>query len=179
MDDFEAGAGKWEFTTGLAHTVVSDGTQVLKLTETAGEYALAVPVGNPPTWTDMTVEARVKVLSITSGDSGNVVAICARLSGVSSFYYFAVQSDGKGKIKLNNGSNTSLSSSIDFGFTVNTWYTMKLQVVGNTLTAFINGAQVGTPYVATDADKMLPGGGFGLLVRRGDAVFDDVVVRAP
>ena len=56
---------------------------------------------------------------------------------------------------------------------------MKLQVVGNTLTAFINGVQVGAPYVATDTDKMLASGGFGLLVRRGDAVFDDVVVRAP
>ena len=38
---------------------------------------------------------------------------------------------------------------------------MKLQVVGNTLTAFINGVQVGAPYVATDADKMLASGGFG------------------
>ncbi len=43
-----------------------------------------------------------------------MVAICARLSDATHFYYFAIQAtDMRGKIKIQNDGNSSLSSSID------------------------------------------------------------------
>ena len=56
------------------------------------------------------------------------------ITSASSFYYLAIQSnDGALKIKYNNGSNSSIGSSLDGGFTLNTWITLKLSVVGSTL----------------------------------------------
>ena len=146
------------------------------MNETAGNQVLAA--AGQLTWTDVVVEARVKVLSFSGTSSSDAAAICARLSNTTHFYYFALQADGKAKLKIQNDGNSSLGSSIDIGFQPNTWYTMKLQVVGNTLTAFVNGTKVGT-FTATAADQMLTNGGIGVMVQRTNAVFDDVVVRAP
>ncbi len=118
------------------------------------------------------------MISFSGTSSSDAAAICLRLSNVTHFYYFAIQADGKAKIKIQNDGNSSLGSSIDIAFQPNTWYTMKLQVVGNTLTAFVNGTQVGT-FTATETDQILTNGGVGLMVQRTNAVFDDVVVRAP
>jgi hypothetical protein len=52
---------------------------------------------------------------------------------------------------------------------------MKLSVVGNMLTAYINGTMVG----ATVTDSNLTAGAVGLMVQRTNAEFDDVVVRSP
>ena len=60
---------------------------------------------------------------------------------------------------------------------MNTWMTMRLDVVGNTLTAYVNGAQKGT-YTVTDSGQMLPMGGVGLMVQRATVLFDDIVVRS-
>ena len=131
-------------------------------------------------WTNYSVEAKVKVLSFSGTSSSDGVAICARLSGVDSFYYLLLSpSDTKAlKIKINNGSNSSLSSSLDStGFAVNTWVTLRLDVQGNTLTAYLNGTIKGT-FTAVDSAQILPMGGIGLMVQRANVEFDDIIVHA-
>ena len=86
-------------------------------------------------------------------------------------------SDGKGKIKVNNGSNSSLSSSLEIGYAMNTWMTLRFDVQGNTLTAYVNGTMRGT-FTATDSDQILPMGGAGLIIQRANALVDDFVVRS-
>ena len=180
MEDFEAGisSSKWDFGVAGPPPIMMDGTKVVNITETAGDQKLGA--AGMLSWTNYSVEAKVKVLSFSGTSSSDGVAICARLSGPESFYYLLISpSDTKAlKIKLNNGSNTSLSSSLDStGFAVNTWVTLRLDVQGNTLTAYLNGTMKGT-YTAVDADKILPMGGIALMVQRANAEFDDVVVRA-
>jgi len=180
MDDFEAGisATKWDFGVSGPPTAVMDGSKVAPMMETAGDQALAA--AGMLSWTNYSVEVKVKVLAFTGTSSSDGVAICARLSGVESFYYLLLSgsSDTKAlKIKINNGSNSSLSSSLDSsGFAVGTWVTLRLDVQGNVLTAYLNGTMRGT-YTATSTDA-LPMGGIGLMVQRTNAEFDDVVVRA-
>jgi hypothetical protein len=174
MDDFESGTGKWDLGLNLATGMLAtDGSQVLNLAETAGDQAMAAAPLTQPNWTNISVEARVKVLSFTGTSSSDVAAICARLTDTTHFYYFAIQSDGKAKIKIQNNGNSSIGSSIDISFQANTWYTLKLMLVGSTLTAYVNGAMVG----ATQTDSNLTMGGIGLMVQRTNAEFDDVVVR--
>jgi hypothetical protein len=180
MEDFEAGisSAKWDFGVAGPPPIIMDGSKVVNVIETAGDQKLgAAGMSN---WTNYSVEAKVKVLSFSGTSSSDGVAICARLTSVDSFYYLLISpSDTKAlKIKLNNGSNTSLSSSLDStGFAVNTWVTLRLDVQGNTLTAYLNGTIRGT-YTAVDADKILPMGGIALMVQRANAVFDDVTVHA-
>jgi len=179
-EDFDPTKGAWDWAFNLTHSFTSDGSQmmVVNLSETAGDQAIGA-VGMP-TWTNYSVEAKVKVNSFTGTSSSDGVAICARLTSADSFYYLALSpADTKAlKIKLNNGSNTSLSSSLDStGFAVGTWVTLRLDVQGNVLTAYLNGTMKGT-YTAVDTDKILPMGGIGLMVQRASAEFDDIVVRA-
>ena len=176
-DDFETGTDGWDFTLAAAPpAVVMDGSKVLNISETAGDQALGA-VGSP-TWTNFSVEAKVKVTAFTGTSSSDGVAICARLSGAEVFYYFAIQAnDMKGKIKINNSGNSSLSSSFDAGFVMNTWITMRLDVQGNTLTAYVNGIMRST-FTVTDSGQMLTMGGTGFMVQRANALFDDIVVRS-
>ncbi len=179
-EDFDPTKGAWDWAFNLTHSFTSDGSQmmVVNMSETAGDQAIGA-VGMP-TWTNYSVEAKVKVNSFTGTSSSDGVAICARLTSADSFYYLALSpADTKAlKIKLNNGSNTSLSSSLDStGFAVGTWVTLRLDVQGNVLTAYLNGTMKGT-YTAVDTDKILPMGGIGLMVQRASAEFDDIVVRA-
>jgi hypothetical protein len=171
-DDFETGTDGWNFAGVGTSMLVTDGSQVFNLAEMAGDQY--VGAAGTLTWTNQVVEARVKVLAFTGTSSSDVAAICARLTDANHFYYFAIQSDGKGKIKIQNNGNSSIGSSIDFGFQMNTWYTMKLSVIGNTLTAYINGAMVGAPVT----DSNLTAGAVGIMVQRTNAEFDDVVVRS-
>jgi hypothetical protein len=181
MEDFEAGisASKWDFGPLGLPPVMMDGTKVVNVMEAAGDQKLGA--AGMLSWTNYSIEAKVKVLSFTGTSSSDGVAICVRLSGIESFYYLLLSpsSDTKAlKIKINNSGNSSLSSSLDStGFAVNTWVTLRLDVQGNTLTAYLNGTMRGTPYTATGAD-ILPMGGIGLMVQRANAEFDDIVVRA-
>jgi hypothetical protein len=173
-DNFEAGASRWNFAGVGSSALMADGSQVFSLNETAGNQY--VGAAGMLSWVNQVVEARVKVLAFSGTSSSDCAAICARLTDADHFYYFALQSDGKAKIKVNDGGNSSISSSIAVpgGFQLNTWYTLKLSVVGSSLTGYINGMMVGQV-----TDTALAAGAVGLMVQRTNAEFDDVVVTAP
>ncbi len=175
MDDFET-AKTWDWVGDAMHGVIADGSNhVFQLNSTMSKQSLAAYAPTGAT-SDHSIEARVKVVSWNGSSSSYIAALCARLSSGSSFYYLAIQSnDGKLKIKYNNGSNSSIGSSLDGGFAVNTWITLKFSVVGSTLTAYANGMMIGQETDAT----ITTGTSVGLLVDNANAYFDDVVVRAP
>jgi len=176
MDDFE-GTTTWDWLGDATHTVVADGAtnHAFNLNSTMSKQSLAAYAPTGAT-ANQVIEARVKVLNWTGSSSSYVAAICARLSDGTHFYYLAIQSnDGNLKIKYNNGSNSSIGSSIDGQFALNTWITLKLSVVGSTLTAYVNGAML-----AQETDtNITSGNSVGLMVENANALFDDVFVRAP
>src|SRR5262245_55429042 len=61
MDDFESGTSKWDLALNLTHSLVNDGSQALDMSEIAGDQALAAAPLTQPNWTNISVEARVKV----------------------------------------------------------------------------------------------------------------------
>lgn len=174
-DDFE-GTTIWDWAGDATHSVIADGAtnHVFSMNSAMSKQSLAAYTPTGAT-SDHVIEARVKVLSWNGSSSSYVAAICARLSSASSFYYLAIQSnDGNLKIKYNNGSNSSIGSSLDGGFALNTWITLKLSVVGSTLTAYANGTMIGQ-----QTDTNIPTGtSIGLMVENANVVFDDVVVRS-
>ena len=174
MDDFET-TKTWDWVGDATHMVVADGANhVFQLNSMMSKQSLAAYAPSGAT-ADHSIEARVKVVSWNGSSSSYIAALCARLSSASSFYYLAIQSnDGKLKIKYNHGSNSSIGSSIDSTFALNTWITLKLQVVGSTLTAYANGVMVGQETDST----ITSGTSVGLLVDNANAMFDDVIVRA-
>lgn len=126
-------------------------------------------------WTDQAIEARVKVLAFTGSSTSYLAGIYARFADLNNHYYVALQSNGEVKIKKKaGGSNTSISSSAETRVAVGTWYTVKLEVRGSTLTAYLDGAPVLT---AQDAD--IAAGGIAIGTKNATAQFDDVRVTVP
>ena len=76
-DNFEAGVGRWSFAGNGTATPATDGSQVLSLSETAGDQYLGSPAIVSESWTNYSVEARLKVLSF-SGTSARMASASPR-----------------------------------------------------------------------------------------------------
>jgi hypothetical protein len=171
-DDFENGAGKWQSIPAGGWSIITDGTSAYTqgILDTQARFAAAGDVG----WTDQIVEARVKVLAFTGSSSSYQAAVYARFTE-GAHYYAALQSNGDFKVKkYSGGNNTSITSAASVDVVPNTWYTVKLEVVGSSIKAYLDGTQV---LSATDAD--VTSGGIALGTKNATAVFDDVKVTAP
>jgi hypothetical protein len=172
FDDFEANADKWQALPAEGWSIVTDGTKVYQqgTLDTQARFSAA---GNSA-WTDQVVEAKVKVLAFTGSSSSYQAAVYARFTP-DAHYYVALQSNGDFKIKkFSGGNNTSISSAASVDVAVNTWYTVKLEVIGTALKAYLNGTAV---LNATDAD--VTAGGIAVGTKNATAAFDDVKVTAP
>ena len=147
------------------------------MSETAGDQALAAaPLDAAELDQHIGRGARQGALRSPAPARSDVAAICARLTGgdaASTTSPSRARRQGEDQDQ-NNGSNSSIGSSIDIELPLNTWIHDEAAGRRQTLTAYVNGAMVG----ATVTDSNIPSGGIGLMVQRTNAVFDDVVVRA-
>ena len=172
FDDFEGTTDKWVAQPAEGWSIVTDGTKAYQqgTLDTQARFSAA----GDSAWRDQVVEARVKVLAFTGSSSSYQAAVYARFTP-DAHYYVAIQSNGDFKIKkYSGGNNTSITSAATGDVTVNTWYTVKLEVIGTSLKAYLNGSAV---LVATDAD--VTAGGVAVGTKNATAVFDDVKVTAP
>ena len=121
-------------------------------------------------WTDMTVQADVKVMAGSSWE----VALYARFTTYDSYYIMYMDDAGQVQVRRRlNGSTTTLGTKSKQAAppTLNTKMTFKLDIHGTTITAYVDGV-----LRVTTTDAMLPSGGFGIGISNGTAEFDNVVV---
>lgn len=170
-DDFENGTSKW-LTNGAAGgtaTIGTDGSHVYELNMTMSKVFLAAGNGS---WGDQTISARIKPLSFTGSSSSYFAGLCGRVADASNFYCVALRSDGKLSIR-DGGGAIGTPGSVSSNIATGTWYTVKLEIIGTTINAYLNGTLVDT------AVASIAKGGVGLAVENTDAEFDDVTVTAP
>jgi hypothetical protein len=178
-DDFESGTGKWITDGPGTATTKTDGSTVYDLSCLMSDVYLAA--AGDVSWTDVVVQARIKILSFNGSSSSYYAGLCARVEDASDYYCVTLRSDGKVAIRGDvGGSSNSIGSSVSYGVATGTWYTVQLEVVGSTITASINGTQVlpksGDPAIT---DSSLATGGIALIVDNAEAEFDDVSVTTP
>jgi hypothetical protein len=178
-DNFESGAGKWITSGPGTATVASDGSSVYDLSCLMSKVFLAA--AGDVSWTNVVVQARVKVLSFNGSSSSYYAGLCARVQDANNYYCVTLRSDSKVAIRGDiGGSSNSIGSSVSYGVATGTWYTVQLAIVGSTITASINGTPVlpktGDPAIT---DSSLASGGIALIVDNADAEFDDVSVSFP
>ena len=164
-------------------------------TSSGGTWSVISPAGNPvyqqqsstvdtlssagqAGWTNYTVEAKVNPLAIRTTNSSAFVRLMGRFQDVNNYYYVLLgQSGGVNNVlqikKIVGGTVTQLTST-PFTVTPGTWYTVKLSMIGNTLTAYVNGA-----LIATATDTSFSSGKIALGTVNADAQFDDVTVSTP
>jgi pectate disaccharide-lyase len=167
-DDFQSGlASSWS-KSGGTWAVVSDGSQVLQ--ESSATSDLARDFNGSTGWTDYSLQAQVKATAF--GSSDGLVGISARTASSSKFYRLALTSGGQAVLQAYAGSSaiTTLGSS-PIGASTGTWYTLRLDVVGTTITGFVNGTQV-----ARATDTMASSGRISMQTFHASGEFDNVTV---
>jgi len=175
FDDFETGnAANWQSTVPADWSVVTDGSTRAYEQRTVTN-SLHVATAGSTLWSDQAVEARVKVLSFGGASTSYLTAVYARFRDLDNYYSLAVDSSTKLTIRANaNGSKKTLTPAVTSGMTTNAWYTVKLQVKGSNLTAYVDGVEK-----ASTTDSSIATGGIGLGCVNSSARFDDVKVTVP
>jgi hypothetical protein len=172
-EDFEGDVSRWQMNTTGDWSIATDGSKIYKQGNAVPAFRVAV-AGNAA-WTNVAIEARVKILGFAGQANPEVVGIYARFKDANNHYYAALRSDGKVGIRTKiNGSNDTPGNNADVGLVADTWYTIKFVVVGPTLTAYVNGAMKNTITDATIASGAIAIGGIN-----STAEFDDIKVTVP
>src|SRR5262245_47852949 len=167
-DNFESGAaGSWS-KSGGTWSVVSDGSQVLRQTNAGSENAR--DFNGSTSWTNVTVQARVKPLSL---GSGGFVGLLARAAGATTFYRLALLPDNQVQLQAVNGGSVTVLGSASRTVATGTWYTLAIDVNGTTVRGLVDGAQI-----ASAASSVSSAGRMGLQTAFSTASFDDVIVTS-
>ncbi|MEU4164462.1 LamG-like jellyroll fold domain-containing protein [Actinoplanes sp. NPDC026670] len=169
-DDFSsASMDGWSKSGGAWRVVADGGNQVLRQgNPTPGlSRAFNGDIG----WTDYSVRARVKPLSF--GSSG-LAGITARAGGVANYYRLALTADGRAVLQAYAGTEriTTLAG-VALSVTTGTWYDLRIDVAGNTITGYVDGQRIGS-----GAGTLGGSGQIGLQTNLATAEFDDVIVTA-
>lgn len=165
-EDFEDRKANGWTKSGGSWSVITDGSQVYRQSRLSSD---ALVRAGSSSWTNYAVEARIKPLNF-NGDN-RFVALIARAQSSNNYYYLALRSNNTLELKkLVAGSSTTLASK---SFTVSTlnWYSVKLEVVGTSLKAYVNGV-----LQLTATDSKFQSGNIGGATFYASAEFDDFVV---
>jgi pectate lyase len=168
-DNFEDGNTTGWSKSGGDWTVVSDGSQTVQQGNLTSE--LSRFFGGDNTWTNYSVQARVRPTAFDG--SGQYVGISARTSGATKFYRLALINSNRAELQAVNGSSVTIIGSSSRTISVGTWYTLRIDVNGSTITGFIDGSQF-----ASGSNTMETVGRIALQTFHATARFDDVVVSS-
>jgi hypothetical protein len=182
-DDFEDGsATDWSVFEGGASdfSVVVDGSHVYRESNYTSSWHISKAPAGP--WADQVVEAKIKPL-IFPGGSAAYMGIFGRYSGPAGSecgYFLGLTGDGQVALrKRQNGVDTTFGRTVCVGTSPDAWYTLKLEVVGTALKAYVNDSLV---LVASDTSCTFGGvavGGLGASFESDDVVVSSVTAPAP
>jgi|GEM_PF-5751033 len=150
----DAGAypGNWSVILGDSGTVFSQGL----LDTNAWHIAYATTA----LASDQIIEAKMRAIDFYATDSSYVIALFGRYDPVSdSGYFVALRGDGSAIVRRrDHGTNASWGGAVEAGIRAGDWHTVRLEILGGTINAFLDGTPV---YSVTD-DSPLAGGGIAL-----------------
>jgi len=106
--------------------------------------------------TDQIVEARLRVVEFYDATPSFVAALFARYDPTQdSGYFVALRGDGSVIIRKRlQGKSASWATGVDVGIAPGVWYTVRLEVLGSTLNAFLDGKLI---YSVVDNDPLASG----------------------
>jgi hypothetical protein len=163
-DGFENGVSGWS-KSGGTWVVGTDGSKVYQQSKADSE--LARVFAGETSWTDYSVQAKVKPVSLGKGLAG----IAARASSSSTMYRLALTSAGKAELQSVKGSAVSVLGSVPVG-NVSAWHTLRIDASGKTVTGYVDGTKV-----ASGTGTLAGAGRIGLVTSYASASFDDVAVN--
>ncbi|GIF66778.1 hypothetical protein Ais01nite_48130 [Asanoa ishikariensis] len=166
-DDFnDSSADGWS-KSGGDWSVVSDGSPTFTQSKTDSE--LARQFAGSTSWTAYSVQARVKPLAFSG--SNRFVALASRSSSATKMYRLALTNANRAELQAVDGSSVTVIGSASLTVSTGTWYTLRIDANGSTISGFVNGTRI-----ASGSNSAHSAGRVGLVTVFASARFDDVVV---
>jgi hypothetical protein len=162
--------GNWNYTLGSWSSTYTTGQARLVQQDTAGDArAMALAAAN-----DQIVQVAATATSFAAGAGSRWFGVVARYVDANNFYYVTVRQDNTISLrKLVNGTIQVLDTA-PFTVTAGTTYTLRLQAIGTSLRAYVNGN-----LVLEGNDSSHASGQYGLATYKTAATFDDLVAWEP
>jgi hypothetical protein len=164
--DFENGSTNAWSKSGGTWSVVTDGSKVLQQSNASTDNARLF-AGNS-SWTDYTVQGRVKPLTL--GGNG-YVGLLARATSSTTFYRLALLPGNLVQLQAVNSGSVTVLGSASRTVSTGTWYTLSLTVSGSKISGSVNGTSV-----ATATSTLVAKGRIGVQTSYSTANFDDITV---
>ncbi|HWS34533.1 MAG TPA: family 16 glycoside hydrolase [Actinoplanes sp.] len=120
-------------------------------------------------WTDYTVQARVRATAFGAAD--RTAGIAARAQSTSQYYTLVLTGGGAAQLQRVSGGAVTVLATAVTGPNTGVWRTLALTVQGATLTGRVDGTSV-----LTATDNTFGSGRIGLVTSYAGSVFDDVSV---
>ena len=173
-DDFEKGVVNWTTNTVNDWNLTSDTSNAYE--ESAVSNVFRTATAGDDEWTDQSVEVKIKVATFAGTTTSYFAGVFARYVDDDNNYCLAVRGDGKYSIRRRlAGVSGSIGPAFNgIPFQTGTWHTFKLEVVGSTLNAYIDGF-----LFQTQSDTSFSKGRIGIGTTNASARFDDVRVLKP
>jgi pectate lyase len=165
--NFESGSTSDWSKSGGTWSVVTDGSQVFQQSDSGTDRARQF--AGSSSWRDYSVAARVKATSFAN--SGSVVSLVARASGATTMYRLSLTNANTVRLEFMNGSSLTTLGSLSRTVATNTWYTLRIDVSGSTISGFVDGVAVGS-----GSASAISAGRIGLFTGFAAGRFDDVAV---
>lgn len=152
----DAAPNDWSVILGDSGSVFSQGA----LDATTWHIAYATASIGP----DQIIEAKLRPVDFYASDPAYVVALFGRYDPASdSGYFLALRGDGSAILrKRDHGTNASWTGGVDSGIQAGAWHTVRLEIIGNVINAFLDGTAT---YSVTDDNPLADGdvalGSFG------------------
>lgn len=165
-DTFEDGNTNGWSKSGGTWAVVTDGSGAMRQSNAGSENARTF--AGSSSWTNYTVSARVKPLSLASN---GFIGLLARSKGSTTFYRLALLPGNAVQLQAVNSGSVTVLGSASRTVSTGTWYTLGITMSGSTITGKVDGVTVGSgtsPVAST--------GRIGVQTGYASASFDDVTV---
>jgi hypothetical protein len=122
---------------------------------------------------DQSMQARAHAVSYgTGGDPW--FGLFARYQGPGNYYYVTVRSSNSISLRRLTGGSIQVLDSAPLPVSLGTWYSLRLEAIGNQLRVYVNGT-----LVLEATDSTFQQGRYGVVTYKTAAEFDDVLVTQP
>ncbi len=165
-EDFEDGNSTGWSTSNGSWSVVTDGNRVYKQSSTS---TTAHAYNGTASWAAYSVQARVKALSFNG--TARYFGLLARYQSSSNYYFLALSNAGTLEIRKKVGGSVTVLASKSYTVATGTWYTLKFDLNGNALQAYVNGI-----LELSAMDSSFTAGKIGCTTYNASAEFDDILV---
>ena len=167
-DDFQDGnSDGWARSSGT-WAVVTDGSLAYRQSGTSAD---ANSRAGSPSWTNISVQARVKPTAFNGAD--RYVGVMTRVVNSNHYYFFALQNGNRLLLGKRAGSTPIVLATKAFTFSTGTFQTLRLDANGSSLSGYVNGT-----LQLTASDSEFTAGIIGGATFFASATFDDFLVTS-